>query len=203
MTTSDEQECGAETWSWWHFNDNQVDPYWIRCTEFGPHEQHEDANTGLVWEKTPEERTEPADPRHQGPQPEGSMRTMDLIEFLRGRLDEDEASVAEFDARIWDAGLNVTTYWLIDDQSGNLCVRVGKKRVLAEVDVKRRILDEVVDEATGLDMSVDGDRRVGSRDTATEPYLGTVLLRLLALPYADHPDYRDEWRPQVGDTRPD
>lgn len=68
-------------------------------------------------------------------------------------------------------------------------------RVLAEVDAKRRILDQVVDEATGLDMQVDGEFRVGSRDDVAEPYLGDVLTRLLALPYADRPGYREEWRP--------
>jgi len=41
--------CPAETWSWWHFTDQQVDAYWIRCTLTGRHEEHEDENTGLCW----------------------------------------------------------------------------------------------------------------------------------------------------------
>ncbi|GLH94913.1 DUF6221 family protein [Phytohabitans aurantiacus] len=110
------------------------------------------------------------------------MSTMDLIEFLRARLDEDE----ERWRHLADQGEQ--GYWDFH---------------LAEVDAKRRILAEVVDEATGLDEQVDGEFRVGSRDLVAEPYLGTVLLRLLALPYAEHLDYREEWRPQAGDTRPD
>lgn len=46
---TEERECNEETWSWWHFSDNQMDPYWIRCTLTLPHEQHEDENTGLTW----------------------------------------------------------------------------------------------------------------------------------------------------------
>lgn len=44
--------CTAETWSWRHFTSEQVDAYWIRCTLGGPHEQHEDENTGLTWTDT-------------------------------------------------------------------------------------------------------------------------------------------------------
>jgi hypothetical protein len=146
------------------------------------------------------------------------MSTMNLIEFLRARLDED-AEVARGaspgpwspDAEHYEVvavdGETVADGFALSNRQLRATVdhiaRHDPVRVLAEVDAKRRILDEVVDEATGLDMSVDGDRRVGPRDTTTEPYLGTVLLRLLALPYAEHPDYREEWRPQVGDTLPD
>lgn len=65
--------------------------------------------------------------------------------------------------------------------------------VLADIESKRRILNEVVDEATSLDMSVDGDRRVGPRDTVTEPYLGDVLLRILAAPFSGEPGYKEDW----------
>jgi hypothetical protein len=146
----------------------------------------------------------------------------DLIEFLRARLDDIEQTAraalrdpqylvddhATVDDGVWRAGSHPHDECAVDgvgiriyDEGGHTAEQArhialhDPARELAEVDAKRRILDEVVDEATGLDMSVDGDRRVGPRDTTTEPYLGTVLLRLLALPYADHPDYREEWRP--------
>jgi hypothetical protein len=54
--------CTEETWSWWHFSDQQMDPYWIRCTLVGPHEEHEDENTGLKWY---------SDPVDLGPSPRG------------------------------------------------------------------------------------------------------------------------------------
>lgn len=65
--------------------------------------------------------------------------------------------------------------------------------VLADIASKRRILDEVVDEATSLDMSVDNDRRVGPRDEAAEPYIGEILLRLLAAPFSGEPGYKEGW----------
>lgn len=46
----DAKPCGAETYSHWHFNANQVDGYWIRCDEVGPHTVHLDNHTGLTWE---------------------------------------------------------------------------------------------------------------------------------------------------------
>ena len=52
------------------------------------------------------------------------------------------------------------------------------QRLLAECDAKRRIIERVSDVAWSGSYAV--------RD---------VVLELLAVPYADHPDYRDEWRP--------
>jgi hypothetical protein len=92
----------------------------------------------------------------------------ELIAFLRARLDEDEQTALPF---------------------------CDPARVLADIDARRRVVDmfEQYEHAT---------TRIG--DTAT-PGLPSWLdggqaaldraLRLLALPYADHPDYRAEWRP--------
>jgi hypothetical protein len=41
--------CDAEVWSWAIFSTEAVDPYWIRCTRLGPHDRHEDSNTGATW----------------------------------------------------------------------------------------------------------------------------------------------------------
>lgn len=42
-------QCTAETYSWDHFNSEQVDGYWIRCTLSGAHDDHQDEHTGLAW----------------------------------------------------------------------------------------------------------------------------------------------------------
>jgi hypothetical protein len=74
-------------------------------------------------------------------------------------------------------------------------------RVLAEVEAKQRILDEhqpdrfgdcvtCADEET-FDDDHDGNRE-WSRSAKTHP---CPTLRLLALTYASHPDYRSEWAP--------
>jgi hypothetical protein len=68
--------------------------------------------------------------------------------------------------------------------------------VLADLAAKRRLI-ELAEEATGLDMSVDLDRRVGPRDEVAEPMLGNLILRVLCLPFADHPDYQQEWAVQA------
>lgn len=72
-------------------------------------------------------------------------------------------------------------------------------RVLAEVDAKRRIVDlhsprEVASmdhETWGQTFQVCRSCREGDRQIVAP----CPTLRLLALPAADHPDYREEWRP--------
>ncbi len=60
--------------------------------------------------------------------------------------------------------------------------RFHPKRQLAEVDAKRRILDAWRTQIEEDDPAV---------------YLaGDIIPKLLALPYADRPGYRDEWRPE-------
>lgn len=56
-------------------------------------------------------------------------------------------------------------------------------RVLAECDAKRQIVD-----MCGYHLEFSGDVTPASDD------LATATLHFLALPYADHPDYREEWR---------
>ncbi|MEU7103558.1 DUF6221 family protein [Streptomyces sp. NPDC046215] len=57
-------------------------------------------------------------------------------------------------------------------------VRHAPARVLAEVDAKRAIVEEIED----AEVRWYGDKLI-------------PVLKRLALPYADHPDYREEWRP--------
>ncbi|MGW1121081.1 DUF6221 family protein [Streptomyces tanashiensis] len=67
-------------------------------------------------------------------------------------------------------------------------------RVLAEVEAKRRMIElhgcTEGHECSTLD-------RAGNIDHCTWVMEGEACttLRLLALPYADHPDYQDTWRP--------
>lgn len=129
-----------------------------------------------------------------------------LVEFLRARLAEDERIAREaIEQReqeiargVYRPGHepgpepDVLAVW--DDWTGGPGIRMGPERLLADVEAKRRLID-LAEEATSLDMTVDGDRRVGIRDTDTEPYVGDLMLMVLALPYADHPDYDPSWRP--------
>ncbi|MER8220860.1 DUF6221 family protein [Streptomyces sp. NPDC094143] len=56
-------------------------------------------------------------------------------------------------------------------------------RVLAEVEAKRRVIERCT-AVQGLLL-----------DDFTAEHLADEVLALIALPYADHPDYREEWRP--------
>ena len=101
----------------------------------------------------------------------------DLITFLRARLDEDE-------------------------QIDRKYVRHGHL-LLADIEAKRQIID--------VHQNEDDTCRVCCREAYMEEIWDGVhehvewrrnnepwpcdTLRLLALPYADHPDYQEEWRP--------
>ena len=49
------EPCDAEIWSWEIFQPEQVDPYWMRCHLLGPHDEHENSETGATWPRLPVE----------------------------------------------------------------------------------------------------------------------------------------------------
>jgi hypothetical protein len=122
----------------------------------------------------------------------------DLADFLLARIAEDEAaSLAAATVRVglpsipsaplareWTAeGVRA----LLPHAVAGHVARWDPARVLAECQAKRRIVDTCVPRVEITDMgSADRQFIPGPPDMA--------LLRLLALPYADHPDYRSEWR---------
>lgn len=53
--------------------------------------------------------------------------------------------------------------------------------------------DGTLREIDGMDARIDGEWGVGASDPAERESM--ALLRLLALPFADRPGYREEWRP--------
>lgn len=144
----------------------------------------------------------------------------DLIAFLRARLDEDEQAAQEaLHADAVSPGVWTTEHHnssthsepnrchIAEDRSGNYWSVAHEvyipnaehmacwdpARVLAEVEAKRQILDEVVPEIDGMDERINGEWGIGP--IAEDDYASVPLLKLLGLPYAGHPDYRQEWRP--------
>ncbi|MEV6790890.1 DUF6221 family protein [Streptomyces sp. NPDC051320] len=133
--------------------------------------------------------------------------TTDLVQFLRDRYDEDEElarqSAEAGPLATWDRNADILLglslknrrRWAaqgvasaFDGAAEAHAARHDPARVLAEIEAKRRIVDAYAEVA---DNDID------------EPYeyaygwangLGAAV-RLLALPYADHPEYREEWRP--------
>ncbi|RPE34931.1 DUF6221 family protein [Kitasatospora cineracea] len=141
--------------------------------------------------------------------------TADLVAFLRARLAEDEqvARAVDDNSAPWDGQWAADGRDVLRTINGHVLARAtattdGRNlpiplkpgltehwarhdpaRVLAEVDAKRRIIAQYERAREG--------RRTHPDDLASA---GAVLalygaVKLLALPYAEHPDYREEWRP--------
>jgi hypothetical protein len=125
----------------------------------------------------------------------------DLVTFVRARLDEDEtvARAVGDPERVW----REDSAWAADllnplpsqrrDHPGYVpmitaedlahIARHDPARVLRDVEAKRRLLFQF-------------EHRGNAVRGAIQPSTGGVwddLLRMLALPYAGHPDYRAEW----------
>lgn len=118
---------------------------------------------------------------------------MRITEFLLARIAEDEAVAVAAEpheewisvGKIEDSGM--------DTADGEHVARWSPARVLAECEAKRRIVDWVAP-VTGTER-VPTDRR-GVYDRRPVRHVNEDaegLLRLLAAPYADHPDYDPAW----------
>ncbi|MEW2250409.1 DUF6221 family protein [Streptomyces sp. NPDC006975] len=150
--------------------------------------------------------------------------TDDLVQFLRARLDEDEALAREAPAEPWHIGnavdptqpCHVHTFpgarmvadrlnWLVAEH----IARHDPVRVLRDVGARREIVAAYLPPGTdphpglpcinyeGQDPADYDDYDSCSRhlEATKDRYHTDRVLRLLALTYADHPDYREEWRP--------
>ena len=136
----------------------------------------------------------------------------DLITWLHQQFDDDERVALETpeESRSWthrsfvdysapDLPQDDHTLWFGDRVVGEVgfgdgeilpdeaehIARHDPARVLAEVDAKRRLLQQF-------------ELRGNSVRATVQPSTGGVwddLLRMLALPYADRPGYREDWRP--------
>src|SRR4051794_19176904 len=113
----------------------------------------------------------------------------DLAEFLLARIDEDERAAQLIGTRN-EPGYAWLRDWISDRQAvagedaWRFAKRFGPSRLLAECDAKRQIVERYV--------HVDR-RRKGHPDQRWPQSVGFELwhaVRLLALPYADHPDYQ-------------
>jgi hypothetical protein len=140
------------------------------------------------------------------------MNDVDLIIWLRAQLDDDErvaraASMApwlrdEANASIRHSGPSASKssesfgMYVIasvgahdigrpSHEDAEHIARWDPARVLAEVDAKRRILDHA-----------DVSRERGKIGPSPGDGAWFLTVRLLALPYADRPGFRDEWRPR-------
>jgi hypothetical protein len=114
-----------------------------------------------------------------------------LTEFLLVRIDDDEE-------RARRAGILPGVAWEYEpDPTPAPLLLVAPARVLAECDARRQIvqLHEGATAYDGVDYcTVCSNVDRTGLDTDLEP-MPCETLRLLAVPYADHPDWRPEWKP--------
>jgi hypothetical protein len=112
---------------------------------------------------------------------------MSITDFLLARIAEDE-EVAHHARGL--LGMEAEWHTVEHLRGRGLTVadarhveRWSSARALVECDAKRRIVEEHTGESIGDPMC---------RHLAAEP---CATLRSLTLPYADHPDYDEAWRP--------
>jgi hypothetical protein len=118
--------------------------------------------------------------------------TGDLVAFLHARLDDDEqvardAMGCEGETCSWT---ELRTSEAEREQAHN--ERWDPARVLAEVGAKRRIIAVY---ASWEVLARPGAGFAMEHAAETTRLALFEALRALALPFADHPDYREEWRP--------
>jgi hypothetical protein len=133
-----------------------------------------------------------------------------LVEFLRARVDEDDSAAlggkGDTPGR-WEEKSDPATDIVLYDKSGKLTIgqhrhiaRHDPARVLREVEAKRRIIErERWHPHGGLECGGHPGSYLPHGDYGPG-YCGRMdeenpTLRDLAIIYADHPDYREEWRP--------
>lgn len=123
-----------------------------------------------------------------------------LPEFLLARIAEDEAVAIEtrdsHDPLIWtpddygDSGA-----WgmggPVDGPSGYGSIVITPARVLAECEAKRRIVEI---HSADHECSAPGDGYAGVFAADGTMPSACVTMRALALPYADHEQFQEEWR---------
>lgn len=125
---------------------------------------------------------------------------MTLTQFLEARLTEEEAEanlLPDDDGPQESTGISgwVFTEWDYDrvvcsDEYPHLVVE--KRRWLAELAAKRATIEAAWDDYLRIEQ--EWGRGRDQVQLSRENDIPQAL-RALGLPYANHPDYRDEWRP--------
>lgn len=130
--------------------------------------------------------------------------TTDLVEFYRAQLDDDAAWALACSAR---AGEIAAAYRadhrkvfsggdvVAETRSANVAGHIARHdpaRVLREVEAKREFLDFAV---RTRDLAEQQPTEGQARDLRVKWAAYLTALKFDALRYADHPDYREEWKP--------
>ncbi|GHA61028.1 hypothetical protein GCM10010330_11080 [Streptomyces tendae] len=145
----------------------------------------------------------------------------ELVQWLREQLDDDEQTAQAASAGPWSTRWNGQDHELVaparaypiaewtyaiatqepeasahraecDTANADHIVRHDPARVLREIDAKRKTI--ALCEPPLVDVTGPGDTEKSFVPGEGTPW-GLDVLKLLALPYADRPGYREAWRP--------
>lgn len=105
----------------------------------------------------------------------------ELVTWLRAQLDDDERKVAAMEREETRVRTAPIFQGHPPDWLAGVDIFVSSTRWRAEVDTKRALLEETIRPYIGAETTIGR--------------VAVVALRLLALPYAGQPGYREEWRP--------
>ena len=118
---------------------------------------------------------------------------MQLSDFILQRIDEDEAVALGVRTSPWDE------LAFHDQASGDLphIVRHNPTRVLAECEAKRRIIADLQRAESWI--TTRDERAESWIPRRDEQAMGRInalrfVLKDLAAPHADHPDYQESWK---------
>lgn len=132
---------------------------------------------------------------------------MELVEFLRARLARDEQIARDCSGLPWKTATSGTVHtdpkapggpgdgpsaYVATAENGAYAEHIARhdpSRTLARVEAVRQILDDYEKHAWILGQ---GHR---TPELEAAQVVRENVLRRLALPYANHPAYRDDWRP--------
>lgn len=109
---------------------------------------------------------------------------MDLVAFLRQRLDDDQ--------RVAEAADHGTCWYDCDEGHGDHHQRWDPARVLRDVEGGRRLIEQYEAMRAGAEAAA-GTILAGAAKVRLGAY--EFALKCRALPFADHPDYDESWRP--------
>jgi hypothetical protein len=121
----------------------------------------------------------------------------DLVQFLHARYDEDER-IARAAGSGWYGYEPTQQIAFVSPEDSAHIAAHSPARVLREINAKRQIVRQAFEHAAVIDgeWGCCHDAEAIEAGYCDEQRPNDLrLLRLIALPYADHPDYREEWRP--------
>jgi hypothetical protein len=123
------------------------------------------------------------------------MTALTIVDFLLARLGEDEETAREADQRIFPTTWREDFYGIRNEKIAAHVDRHKPARVLADCQAKGDLVGYAAFMLKAWEDKHSNRATAYPDMTRRERHTARLILEELALAYADHPDYREEWRP--------